>query len=311
MKAVDPFQQPLLDEAELQNLYQRAHTTTAQYPQRLLEQQQAGDVASHYRGAGTDYEESRLYQAGDEPRFINWRLTARTGEAHIKQFREERRPSVFILLDHRHAMRFGTRVRLKATQATRLAALVAFAAIQQGWAVSGLRIDNEQHWFPLSTDKQSIWQFVRECAAPCPPLSNSSNNINHHLANILPLVQNQLIRGTHLYVLSDFIDWQTNDKVTLLPLVHHHPVFALHILDPIEQALPSADTLRLQTMTGEHTQTVDLSDASLRARFSQQAQKKHATTKHDLHSLGCDYTQLLTTIEPIETHIPLPHGLGT
>jgi len=305
VKSID---HPLVDNAELQNLYQRAHAASAHHPPRLLEQQQAGDVASRYRGSGMDYEESRLYQAGDEPRFINWRLTARTGEPHIKKFREERRPSVFIWLDHRQNMRFGTRVRLKAAQTTRLAALIAFAAMQQGWAVSGLRVDEQTHWFPLSTDATSIWQFVRECSAACPPRQVRDEP---SLLTLLPLLQSQLIRGTHVYLISDFIDLEQACKPTLLPLVQRHPIFALQILDPVELALPNAGTLHLQGITGEEAQVVDLSNANLRARFATQAEKKHAETQRYLQELGCHYTQLLTDNEHLETLIPLPHGLGT
>ncbi len=300
--------QPLVDDAELQELYQRAHSAATHYPPRLLEQQQSGDVASHYRGSGMDYEESRLYQAGDEPRFINWRLTARTGEPHIKQFREERRPSVFIWLDHRQSMRFGTRVRLKAAQTTRLAALIAFAAMQQGWAVSGLRVDEQTHWFPLSTDEASIWQFVRECSASCPPRQAQDEPT---LLTLLPLLQSQLIRGTHVYLLSDFMDLDEACKSALLPLVQRHPMFAVQVLDPVELALPNAGSVRLQGMGEEAVQTIDLSNAALRKRFAAHAAEKQADTQRYLQGLGYHYTQLLADVAHPETRIPLPHGLGT
>ena len=157
---------PLLTETELQALYQRARSATADSSlQNLLEQRQAGDVASRYRGAGLDYAESRPYQPGDEPRFMHWSVTARTGKPHVKQFREERRPAVFIVLDRRKAMRFGTKVRLKAAQAARVAALIAFAATQQGWAASGVILEAQPHWFPASTDTHAVWEFVHHCAA--------------------------------------------------------------------------------------------------------------------------------------------------
>jgi uncharacterized protein (DUF58 family) len=75
-----------------------------------------------------DYDESRPYFPGDELRFMNWRVTARTGEPHMKVFREERKPSVFIVVDRRQNMCFGTRRRLKVSQAVRAAAVTAFDA---------------------------------------------------------------------------------------------------------------------------------------------------------------------------------------
>lgn len=308
MKALKVLCRPLLDESGLQELYQRAHAASTPYSQRLLEQYQSGDVASRYRGSGMDYEESRLYQAGDEPRFLNWRVTARTGQAHVKQFREERRPGVFLLVDHRQSMRFGTRVRLKATQATRFAALVAFAAVQQGWTVSGLLLENDTHWFPVSPDSQSIWQFVRECAGPCPPLETVDEP---PLQTILPLIQNQLVRGTHVYLISDFVDLDEACKPHLLQLANHHPVFALHILDPVELELPDAGKIILEGMAGEIEQEVDCSDTDLRATFHRKANARQANIEQQLKGFACEYFRLMTKSENPESRIPLPHGIGT
>lgn len=315
MKLID---RPLLDEAELQNLYQRAHALSTYSHQRLLEQHQSGDVASRYRGSGMDYEESRLYQPGDEPRFINWRATARTGQAQIKQFREERRPGVFILVDHRHTMRFGTRVRLKAAQTSRLAALISFASAQQGWTVSGARLDDDIHWFPVSSDLPSVWQFVRECAGPCPPLGLEDEP---SLADVLPQIQNQLVRGTHVYLISDFADINEDCQSHLLQLVDKHPVFALHVLDPSELSLPDAGKLVLQGMLGaingndgndeQREQEVDFSDLKLQEEFQHNAEKRQQGIAQQLKEFGCDYIRLLSNMEELETQIPLPHGLGT
>jgi hypothetical protein len=140
---------------------------------------------------------------------------------------------------------------------------------------------------------------------------------NHEpaLLSLLPLLQSQLIHGTHIYLISDFIDLNEACKSALLPLVQRHPVFALQVLDPVELALPLAlsnsGSLLLQGMTGEATHPVDLADADLRKNFARLAEEKHAHTKQYLQGLGCHYTQLLTNIEHPETHIPLPHGLGT
>ena len=72
-----------------------------------------GDSRSIFRGGGLDFEESRMYQAGDDLRYMNWRLTARSGEPYMKVFREERQPGIFIVVDRRPSMRFGTKKRLK------------------------------------------------------------------------------------------------------------------------------------------------------------------------------------------------------
>ncbi len=301
----DATRKPLLDEAQLQALYRRAHSAPSHFQHPFVEQHQAGDVASRFRGAGMDYEESRIYQQGDDPRFINWRVTARAGEAHTKQFREETRPGVFILVDRRTSMRFGTHQRIKAAQACRLAALVSFAAVQQGWSVSGLLLDDKAHWFPTSVDSHSIWQFVRDSAAACPPKGQGSGQ---SLVAVLPQIQNRLVRGNHVYLISDFADLSDKIEPYLLEMVNSHPVFSLHVVDPVELALPNVGQLILQDMAGEATQQVDLSDMALRKQFKIRARKRQENIRQQLHA--CSYFQVLTQTETPEMHIPLPHGLG-
>src|SRR5579875_3366137 len=83
----------------------------------------AGAHLSSLRGRGMDYAESRVYQAGDDVRNIDWRRTARSGEWHTKLFQEERERSLLLLVDTHPEMRFGTRVRYKSVAAARAAAV--------------------------------------------------------------------------------------------------------------------------------------------------------------------------------------------
>ena len=91
-----------------------------------------GQQSSHLYGRGMDYAESRAYQAGDDVRRLDWRLTARSGKLHTKLFQEDREGSVLIVLDTHASMRFGTRTRFKSVQAARAAAAVAWCAVRAG-----------------------------------------------------------------------------------------------------------------------------------------------------------------------------------
>ncbi|HUH31167.1 MAG TPA: DUF58 domain-containing protein [Rhodanobacter sp.] len=92
----------------------------------------AGQQSSRLYGRGMDYAESRAYQAGDDVRRLDWRLTARSGKLHTKLFQEDREGSVLIVLDTHASMRFGTRTRFKSVQAARAAAAVAWCAVRAG-----------------------------------------------------------------------------------------------------------------------------------------------------------------------------------
>ena len=94
--------------------------------------------SSPYKGRGVEFDESRLYQPGDDLRTIDWRVTARTGKPHTKVFREERNRPVFVWLDLRRPMLFATRGAYKAVRAAEMAALIAWSAVANGDRLGGL-----------------------------------------------------------------------------------------------------------------------------------------------------------------------------
>lgn len=100
-----------------------------------------GSHRSGHRGRGLEFEEVRPYVAGDDPRSIDWRVTARRGRPHTKLFREERERPVWLLVDLHPGMFFGSRVQLKSMAAVRATALLAWVAALGGDRV-GAVIDN-------------------------------------------------------------------------------------------------------------------------------------------------------------------------
>lgn len=93
---------------------------------------QSGAYLSPFKGRGMDFEESRIYQDGDDIRNMDWRVTARTGTAHTKVFREERERSVLMWVDYRRPMFFATQGAFKSVLAARAAALLSWSAIAHG-----------------------------------------------------------------------------------------------------------------------------------------------------------------------------------
>ncbi|HEX5305121.1 MAG TPA: DUF58 domain-containing protein [Dyella sp.] len=110
----------------------RARVGKASLPQQASRASRSGQQSSRLYGRGMDYAESRVYQAGDDVRRLDWRLTARSGKLHTKLFQEEREGRLLIVLDGHASMHFGTRVRFKSVQAARAAAWAAWYAVKAG-----------------------------------------------------------------------------------------------------------------------------------------------------------------------------------
>lgn len=103
----------------------------------------AGGHLSPFRGSGAEHDESRVYVPGDDPRHMDWRVTARSGCAHVKVYRDERERPLWLLVDQGAPMRFGTRVAFKSVIAARAAALLGWAGVEHGDRVGGLVFDEQ------------------------------------------------------------------------------------------------------------------------------------------------------------------------
>jgi uncharacterized protein (DUF58 family) len=123
----------------------RSRIMRAPPPQVVSRAPRSGQRPGRLHGRGMDYAESRVYQAGDDVRRMDWRLTARSGVAHTKLFQEEREGRLLVLLDTNASMRFGTRTRFKSVQAARAAATAAWYAIRGGDRVGVLAFGAQRH----------------------------------------------------------------------------------------------------------------------------------------------------------------------
>ena len=87
------------------------------HKQKKVLNEMAGVHTSNLRGRGVDFSEVRSYQAGDDIRAMDWRVTARTQKPHIKVFREERERPIMVVCDLRSSMFFGTQHAFKSVLA--------------------------------------------------------------------------------------------------------------------------------------------------------------------------------------------------
>ena len=111
--------------------------TQLKHHKTSIKSQQSGGFVSRFKGRGMEFDETRLYQPGDDIRSIDWRVTARSGSTPTKLYREERERPVFISVDNRANMHFATRGVFKSVQAAKLAALLAWVAQQKGDRIGG------------------------------------------------------------------------------------------------------------------------------------------------------------------------------
>jgi len=237
----------------------------AQLPVREVHDHHAGDWASRWLGRGLDFEESRLYSPGDDTRDMDWRTTARTGRPHLKIYREERQPAVHLVVDRGATMRFGTRKRLKVTQAARVAAILAFAATGQNGVVGATLWSREDETLPSRHGRLAALGLIDLAAAPCPPLTDPVPTDALRQTDRLAMLEESLPRGARLVLISDFAWLGAGHESTLARLAARFDVWAIQIVDAAEQALPAMGLMRFHDMASRQDVWLDTAQASVRS----------------------------------------------
>lgn len=235
-----------------------------------------GVFSSRRPGEGLDLLESRPYQPGDDPRHMDWRATARSGRPMSKVFLADRRRDLYLLIDRRPSMMFGTRRELKAASAARIAALLAFRTLAAQATVSGMVVAQQTQHFPAAGSLAGILPLLRTAAAP--PVQEPGAMLTH------PAVP----AGAALVLISDFHDVLNGDAALsdYLPVGGRPPVTAIRIIDDAERELPAAGLLRLVAPQGGKPVLVDTNDAELRRRYAAATAERDALFNQQCATLG-------------------------
>ena len=254
---------PLIAAGDIAALAAQA-SLLVQLPVREVHDHHAGDWASRWLGRGLDFEESRLYSPGDDTRDMDWRTTARTGRPHLKIYREERQPVVHLVVDRGATMRFGTRKRLKLTQAARVAAILAFAATGQNGVIGATLWDREDETLPAHHGRLAALALIEKAGAPCPPLSDPDSAKALRQTDRLAMLEATLPRGARLVLISDFTWLTAAHEPALARLAARFDVWAIQVVDAAERSLPDMGLVRFHDMASRQGVWLDTAQAAVR-----------------------------------------------
>ncbi len=206
---------------------------------------QFGTNRSIFTGRGMEFEEARIYQPGDDVRAIDWRVTARTGKVHTKLYREERERPVYILLDCRSMMHFGTRVRFKSVLAAQLAAQLCWVGIDGGDRVGGFILSQDGHKdFPATRTRQGMLWFLNAVAGATHTIDYSSvGETPLHMA--VRRLRHVVRPGSLVFIISDFSDFSEACEAQIKRLSVHAHITNIQVYDQLDIRLPGSGDLRI------------------------------------------------------------------
>lgn len=203
---------------------------------------------SRFRGRGMDYLESRIYQAGDDIRNMDWRVTARTGDAHTKLFQEERERPTYLVVDTNLGMHFGTRSQFKSVLASKVASLLGWSSVMQGDRIGVMTFGiHGVHIIKATAGKRGMMAMTAHLIKAYDRNQSAETQQQHKLDEALKQLRTIIRPGSLVVVVSDFYALGTDAKRHLLQLRKHNDVLAIKISDPFENQLPKPALYGVQT----------------------------------------------------------------
>jgi uncharacterized protein (DUF58 family) len=266
---------------------------------RRMEGMLAGDYRSSLLGDGTELALIRPYVPGDDVRRMDWNVTARTGEPHIRVHQAERVLVTWLVLDTSPSMRFGTADRRKADVAEGVAIAVGHLSTRRGNRLGTLTFGGpDPTVLPV---RQGRVGLVRLLAAlrdepDEAPGRLGSTSLGAALRQTASLARQRSLA----VVVSDFRgprDW----RAPLLQLAGRHDVVAVEIRDPREQNLPNAGELWLVDPETGRQLRVDTRSKKLRDRFAAAAEAERRDVARELASVGARHVVLSTSGDWLRT----------
>lgn len=184
-----------------------------------------GQYLSAFRGRGLQFEEVREYRPGDDVRIIDWNVTARTGELHIKRYREERDLSVLLLVDLSASTRFGSGVITVHDMIAEVSSLFALAAAKRDRIGAVLFDERVREVIPPRRGWRHGLRVVREVLAASP--GGRSTAVTEALRAAGRMLHR---RGVVILVMDQACGLPRRDLATLAA---RHDVVAVRVGDPL------------------------------------------------------------------------------
>jgi uncharacterized protein (DUF58 family) len=249
-----------------------------------------GDYRTLLRGTGMDLADLREYQHHDDVRHIDWNVTARLEQPHVRVFTEDREMSAWFLLDLSPSMDFGSGEQRKRQVSAEFVAVLARMLTRHGNRVGAMLYGSGvDAVIPARGGRHHVLHLLHTLQSRPETQQGGTTRLHELLESAANLVR----RRSTVFVVSDFIT-ESGWAKPLGMLAQRHEVLAVRLLDPMELQLPDLGLIPIRDLeTGEQL-LVDTHDAGFRKRFSRIAAQREADLRQSLVRAGVDTLELST-----------------
>ncbi len=247
----------------------------------------SGEYHSAFKGRGMSFSEVRDYHYGDDVRNIDWNVTARTGDPHVKIFEEERELTVMVVVDVSQSSFFGTVNQMKNSILTEICAVLAFSAINNNDKVGVLFFtDKVEKFIPPKKGKQHILRIIREL------LNFKPESQGTDIGKALEYLNNIIKKRSITFVLSDFL--AQGYETPLRIAARRHDIIGVHLYDPREESLPNVGLIRAVDAETGAEKWIDTALASVRDQYADFFKKNVDYFRSSFLKSGADSVSIRT-----------------
>lgn len=256
---------------------------------RLSDHIFSGEYHTSFKGKGMSFAEVRQYQYGDDIRAIDWNVTARTNEPHVKIFEEERELTMMLLVDMSKSLQFGSSDAFKKDIVTEIAATLAFSATNNNDKIGLILFSDQVELFiPPKKGKSHVLRIIRELIQ-FEPKSTQTN-----IGVALKFLSQVMKKKTIAFVVSDFMDDEKEYNQTLKIVAKKHDITGIKVNDIREKEMPNVGFVWMEDAESGQGMYVNTSDASVRNQYEAHYLEQDQYFKNTFARSGAGVIHLFT-----------------
>ena len=234
---------------------------------RLSDHIFSGEYHTSFKGRGMTFSEVRQYQYGDDIRAIDWNVTARYNEAHVKVFEEERELTMMLMVDISGSENFGSTSQFKKEIITEIAATLAFSATQNNDKIGLILFtDQIELYIPPKKGRFHVLRIIRELIEFQPKSKNTN------LAEALKFMSSVMKKKAIVFMISDFMC--ENYEQTLKIASKKHDITGIRVYDIREEKMPNLGMVTMLDAETGRTQLINTGSKTVRMNYEKHYQDK-------------------------------------
>lgn len=234
---------------------------------RLSDHIFSGEYHTSFKGKGMTFSEVRPYQYGDDIRAIDWNVTARYNEAHVKVFEEERELTMMLMVDISGSESFGTRNQFKKDIVTEIAATMAFSATQNNDKIGLILFsDQVELYIPPKKGRSHVLRIIREIIEFNPQSGRTD------LSQALKFLSSTQKKKAIVFLISDFMSVEYEH--TLKIAARKHDITGIRVYDAREEKIPNIGVVSMLDAESGDIKWINTSSKTVRTNYEKYYQEK-------------------------------------